>query len=39
MFDIAMPIFETADAQRGVPSAVEAFRAGRQRPVLDFEGH
>lgn len=39
MFDIAMPIFETADARRGIPSAAEAFRAGRQRPVLDFEGH
>jgi enoyl-CoA hydratase/carnithine racemase len=39
MFDIAMPIFETADARRGVPSAVEAFKAGHKRPVLDFEGH
>lgn len=39
MFDIAMPVFETEDAKRGIKSAVEAFKAGRPRPVLDFKGY
>jgi enoyl-CoA hydratase/carnithine racemase len=39
MFDIAMPLFESDDAQRGIRSAVEALKAGRPRPVMDFNGH
>ena len=39
MFDIAMPLFETDDAQRGIRSAVDALNAGRPRPVMDFNGH
>jgi enoyl-CoA hydratase/carnithine racemase len=39
MSDIAMPLFETDDAQRGIRSAVEALKAGRPRPVMDFNGH
>ncbi|NUX56713.1 enoyl-CoA hydratase/isomerase family protein [Paraburkholderia youngii] len=38
MFDIAMPLFESDDAQRGIRSAVEALKAGRPRPVMDFNG-
>lgn len=38
MFDIAMPLFETDDAQRGIKSAVDALKAGRPRPTLDFKG-
>jgi enoyl-CoA hydratase/carnithine racemase len=38
MFDIAMPLFETADVQRGLHSAVEALKAGKPRPVLEFNG-
>jgi enoyl-CoA hydratase/carnithine racemase len=38
MFDIAMPLFETDDARRGIQSAVDALKAGRPRPVLDFKG-
>ncbi|MEX3854568.1 enoyl-CoA hydratase/isomerase family protein [Paraburkholderia sp. BR10923] len=38
MFDIAMPLFESDDAQRGIRSAVEALKAGRPRPVMDFTG-
>jgi enoyl-CoA hydratase/carnithine racemase len=38
MFDIAMPLFETEDVRRGIPSAVDALRAGLPRPVLDFQG-
>ena len=39
MFDIAMPPFDTEDVQRGIPSAVNALKAGRPRPPLDFTGH
>ncbi|MBB5415184.1 hypothetical protein [Paraburkholderia atlantica] len=39
MFDIAMRLFESDDAQRGIRSAVEALKAGRPRPVMDFNGH
>jgi hypothetical protein len=39
MFDIAMPLFETDDVRRGIPSAVKAAKEGRPRPVLDFKGH
>jgi enoyl-CoA hydratase/carnithine racemase len=38
MFDIAMPLFETEDVQRGLQSAVAALKAGKPRPVLDFKG-
>jgi enoyl-CoA hydratase/carnithine racemase len=38
MFDIAMPLFETDDVQRGLKSAVDALKAGKPRPVLDFKG-
>ena len=38
MFDIAMPLFETDDTQRGIRSAVDALKAGRPRPALDFNG-
>jgi enoyl-CoA hydratase/carnithine racemase len=38
MFDIAMPLFETEDVQRGLKSAVDALKAGKPRPVLDFKG-
>jgi enoyl-CoA hydratase/carnithine racemase len=38
MFDIAMPLFETEDVQRGLNSAVDALKAGKPRPVLDFKG-
>jgi len=38
MFDIAMPLFETDDVRRGLKSAVDALKAGKPRPVLDFNG-
>jgi hypothetical protein len=38
MFDIAMPLFETEDVRRGIPSAVDALKAGRPRPAIDFQG-
>jgi hypothetical protein len=38
MFDIAMPLFEREDTQVGLNSAVEALKAGRPRPVLEFQG-
>jgi enoyl-CoA hydratase/carnithine racemase len=38
MFDIAMPLFETDDVRRGLRSAVEALKAGKPRPVLEFQG-
>jgi len=38
MFDIAVPLFETDDVQRGLKSAVHALKAGRPRPILDFKG-
>lgn len=38
MFDIAMPLFETKDVTQGLASAVNALKAGKPRPVLDFEG-
>jgi hypothetical protein len=33
MFDIAMPLFETEDVRCGIPSAVDALKAGRPRPA------
>jgi enoyl-CoA hydratase/carnithine racemase len=38
MFDIALPLFETEDVKTMLPSAVEAFEAGRPRPAFDFQG-
>lgn len=38
MFDIAIPLFETEDGQAGLNSAVNALKAGKPRPVLDFQG-
>ncbi len=38
MFDIAMPLFETEDVRAGLKSAVDALKAGKSRPVLDFKG-
>jgi len=38
MFDISMPLFETEDVRRGMSSAVEALKAGRPRPTMDFKG-
>jgi len=38
MFDIAMPLFETEDAKAGLTSAVNALRADKPRPVLEFQG-
>ncbi len=39
MFDIAMPLFETEDVKTGLKSAVDALKAGKPRPVLEFKGH
>jgi enoyl-CoA hydratase/carnithine racemase len=38
MFDISLPLFETEDVKTMLPSAVEAFEAGRPRPAFDFQG-
>ena len=38
MFDVAMPLFESADAKTALASAVAAFQAGKPRPVLEFKG-
>lgn len=38
MFDFAMPLFETEDVKAGLRSAVDAFKAGTPRPVLEFKG-
>jgi enoyl-CoA hydratase/carnithine racemase len=38
MFDIAMPLFENPDTQAGLRSAVDALKAGKPRPVLEFQG-
>jgi enoyl-CoA hydratase/carnithine racemase len=38
MFDIAMPVFDTEDVKAGIPSAVNALKAGKPRPVLPFKG-
>lgn len=37
MFDIAMPLFETDDVQSGLRSAVDALKAGKPRPLLEFK--
>ena len=38
MFDVAMPLFESKDARKGIPSAVRAYQAGTPRPAVDFSG-
>jgi enoyl-CoA hydratase/carnithine racemase len=38
MFDIAMPLFEIEDVKAGLPSAVNALKAGKPRPVFEFKG-
>jgi hypothetical protein len=38
MLDIAMPLFETQDVKTGLTSAVNALKAGKLRPALDFQG-
>jgi enoyl-CoA hydratase/carnithine racemase len=38
MFDIALPLFESEDVTTTLPSAVDAFKAGRPRPAYDFQG-
>lgn len=38
MLDIAMPLFDTQDVRRGIPSAVNAIKAGKPRPAMDFQG-
>jgi enoyl-CoA hydratase/carnithine racemase len=39
MFDIAMPLFESDNVQRGIRSGVDALKADRRRPPMDFTGH
>nr|WP_180166595.1 enoyl-CoA hydratase/isomerase family protein [Stenotrophomonas sp. SbOxS2]NYT99447.1 enoyl-CoA hydratase/isomerase family protein [Stenotrophomonas sp. SbOxS2] len=38
MFDIALPLFDSEDVQLALPASVEAFKAGRPRPVFEFKG-
>jgi enoyl-CoA hydratase/carnithine racemase len=38
MLDIAMSTFDTEDVKKGIPSAVNALKAGKPRPVMDFQG-
>ena len=38
VLDVAMPLFETEDVKSALPLAIEAARAGKPRPVFDFEG-
>jgi enoyl-CoA hydratase/carnithine racemase len=38
MLDIAMPLFETDDVEAGLASAVDAIKAGKPRPALQFQG-
>ncbi|MDR7145045.1 enoyl-CoA hydratase/isomerase family protein [Rhizobium sp. BE258] len=38
MFDIAMPLFKTADVLKALPTSVELFKAGKPRPTFDFKG-
>jgi hypothetical protein len=33
-----MPLFETEDVRRGLQAAVDALKASKLRPVLDFHG-
>jgi len=38
MFDIAMPLFKTADVELALPTSVELFKAGKPRHAFDFKG-
>jgi enoyl-CoA hydratase/carnithine racemase len=38
ILDIAMPLFETEDVKSALPLAIEAFTAGKPRPIFDFKG-
>lgn len=38
LMDIAMPLFESADARMAIPGAVDAIAKGNGRPQFDFKG-
>lgn len=38
MFDIAMPLFESADGKLAIPASVKALREGTPRPQFPFAG-
>ncbi|MDQ7809019.1 enoyl-CoA hydratase/isomerase family protein [Amycolatopsis sp. A133] len=38
MFDVALPLFDTGDVEGALKSAVDAFHAGKPRPVYGFQG-
>jgi enoyl-CoA hydratase/carnithine racemase len=38
IFDVALPLFDSADTRMAIPTAVEAAHAGRPRPPMPFEG-
>ncbi|MBW0102548.1 enoyl-CoA hydratase/isomerase family protein [Pseudonocardia sp. KRD291] len=38
IFDVAMPLFASADTRMAIPAAVDALHAGRPRPPMPFEG-
>ena len=38
LMDIAMPLFESADARLAIPAAIEATAKGLGRPQFDFKG-
>ena len=38
IFDVALPLFDSADTRMAIPTAIEAAHAGRPRPPMPFEG-
>jgi enoyl-CoA hydratase/carnithine racemase len=38
IFDLAIPLFDSADTRMAIPAAVAATQAGRPRPAMPFEG-
>ena len=38
IFDMAIPLFDSADTRMAIPTAVDAMHAGRPRPTMTFEG-
>lgn len=38
IFDVAIPLFDSADTRIAIPTAVDAMHAGRPRPTMQFEG-
>ncbi len=38
IFDVALPLFDSADTRMAIPAAVDALHAGRPRPTMPFEG-